>query len=268
VVVVGGEDGAGTVSREVLAFDVETRTWRQLMALPEPRSGLAGATTIHDKLYVAGGYTLNYADSLKNSLFVYDPATDTWTRKADVPTAQVCGGVQASIGGKLYLYSACNYGDFFVYTPATDKWRVLPKMAWDEAPFASPIGGSIGGKFYITGGLDAHGQSNLLHAYDPATNTWIRKRSMPTGREAAFAAVFHGKLFVAGGLVRSSDAWVETDKLEAYDPTTDTWAKGPAMRSPRALGASAWAGGKFYVLGGKWDWHSSLDKVETLSTPH
>ena len=269
IVVVGGGNGFWTASTRVDAFDVDTRTWRQLKSLPEPRTRLQGATTINGKLYVAGGASFNSADSVKRTLFVYDPTTDTWSRKADTPFWP-CGGVQANISGKLYVYNSCDYGDFFEYSPRTDKWRALPKMQWTEAPFGSPMGDAINGKFYLTGGHDPHNRSNLLHVYDPATRTWTRKRSMPTGREGAFAVAFHGKLFVAGGLVRSSTgALSETTKVEAYDPVTDTWAEGPPLPSHRALGGSAYVGGKFYTLGGTVNGLNGVSsKVEALSTSY
>jgi N-acetylneuraminic acid mutarotase len=237
--------------------------------LPEPRTRLQGATTIKGKLYVAGGASFNNGDSVKTTLFVYDPTTDTWSRRADTPFWP-CGGVQANISGKLYVYNSCDYGDFFVYDPRTDKWRALPKMQWTDAPFGSPVGDAINGKFYLTGGTDGYNRSNLLHVYDPATGTWTRKRSMPTGREGAYAAEFHGKLFVAGGLVRSSTGTLSvTNKVEAYDPVTDTWAEGPPLPTPRAFGGSAWAGGRFYTVGGIVDGlNDASSKVEAMSTSY
>jgi N-acetylneuraminic acid mutarotase len=264
IVVVGGQGTQGTL-RRVDAYNVETRTWTALKSLPAPRYDLIGATAIHGKLYVAGGASAN-GDCVR-TLFVYDPATNSWTRKADMPRTG-CHGVQANILGQLYIYtlytgSAAEPTLFASYNPRTDKWvrRPIP----DEIHQAYPVGGAINDKFYLTGGIDASGQpSRVLHVYDPATKMWTKKSPMPTGRDNSFGAVFHGKLFVAGGVV-PRDVWVSTDVVEAYDPLTDTWATGPSMLAPRGHGASARAGGKFFTIDGITDGALS-SRVEALST--
>jgi N-acetylneuraminic acid mutarotase len=265
IVVVGGLGGQGPLSR-VDAYNVETRTWTALKSLPVPRYDVIGATTVQGKLYVAGGAASG--NNCEKTLFVYDPATNSWTRKADMPS-KGCHGVQANVLGQLYVYSlytgiAAEPTLFASYNPSTDKWVRRPVP--DEVHQSWPVGGAINGKFYLTGGVDASGQADrVLQVYDPATRTWTRKSPMPTGRDGSFAAVFHGKLFVAGG-VRLRDTWVLTDVVEAYDPLTDTWATGPSMLAPRGFGASAWAGGKFFTIYGTDGPLSS--RVEALSTTY
>jgi N-acetylneuraminic acid mutarotase len=267
IVVVGGLSGdeLHALSR-VDAFNVETRTWTALKSLPIPLYDVNGATPVQGKLYVSGGRSSPDEDCAK-TLFVYDPATNSWTRKADMPRTG-CHGVQANILGQLYIYtlytgSAAEPTLFASYNPRTDKWvrRPIP----DEIHQAYPVGGAINDKFYLTGGIDASGQpSRVLHVYDPATKMWTKKSPMPTGRDNSFGAVFHGKLFVAGGVV-PRDVWVSTDVVEAYDPLTDTWATGPSMLAPRGHGASARAGGKFFTIDGITDGALS-SRVEALST--
>jgi N-acetylneuraminic acid mutarotase len=263
IVVVGGRNGLEIFDR-VDAYNVETRAWTALKSLPVPLYDLIGVTTIHGKLYVAGGVSTT-GNCLK-TLFVYDPATNSWTRKADMPRTG-CHGVQANVLGQLYVYtlytgSAAEPTLFASYNPSTDKWvrRPIP----DEVHQSWPVGGAINGKFYLTGGVDASGQADrVLQVYDPATRMWTKKSPIPTGRDGAFAAVVHGKLFVAGG-VGLRDTWVMTDVVEAYDPLTDTWAAGPSMLAPRGFGASGWAGGKFFTIDGTTP--SLTSRVEALST--
>ena len=269
IVLVGGRTGQTTLSR-VDAYNVETRTWRQLPPLPAPRELMLGATLINGKLYVAGGRTPDGID--RKTLFVYDPVTNTWTRKADMPRAG-CTGVQANVGGQLYVYTLCGTSDdltlFAKYNPSTDKWVRLPLPALlSEIHQFSPVAGAINGKFYLTGGADAWGRPDrVLHVYDPATRSWTAKSPMPTGRDNAFAAVFGGKLLVAGGLVwPEGGSMVATDVVEAYDPVTDSWSTGPSMLAPRSQGASATAGGKFYAMGGMEASGVVSNAVEALST--
>jgi hypothetical protein len=90
--------------------------------------------------------------------------------------------------------------------------------------FAYPVDVSINGKFYLTSGQGEPFADRTLEVYDPATRTWTTKSPMPTARAVASAAVVHGKLFVAGGVVDRNGLAVVTDIVEAYDPFNDTWA--------------------------------------------
>jgi N-acetylneuraminic acid mutarotase len=266
IVVVGGLGKYGAL-RRVDAYDIETRTWTALKPLPIPLYDAIGATAIHGKLYVAGGKSAN-EDCLK-TLFVYDPATNSWARKADMPSTG-CHGVQANVLGQLYVYSlytgmAGQPTLFAAYNPRTDRWvrRPIPTGIYQSYP----VGGAINDKFYLTGGIDASGQvAHLLQVYDPVERMWSTKSPMPTGRDGAFAAALHGKLFVAGGVV-PQDVWVSTSVVEAYDPVSDTWATGPAMLVPRNFGASAAARGKLFTFDGLMDgaWSS---RVEALAPRH
>ena len=129
IVVVGGLSGdeLHALSR-VDAFNVETRTWTALKSLPIPLYDVNGATPVQGKLYVSGGRSSPDEDCAK-TLFVYDPATKSWTRKADMPF-KGCLGVQAHVHGHLYVYtfpqSPPDIRLFASYNPKTDKWVRRP----------------------------------------------------------------------------------------------------------------------------------------------
>jgi N-acetylneuraminic acid mutarotase len=123
------------VQARVDAYDVASNTWRQKRPLPEA-SLPHGATAINGRIHVAGGWT----DSrLSKRLYVYDPATDTWTRRADLPfTIDRYAGHQATIGGKLYVYAGVTVNAdgskgarrFLRYDPATNKWASLARPSY------------------------------------------------------------------------------------------------------------------------------------------
>jgi hypothetical protein len=184
-----------------------------------------------------------------------------------------CHGVQDNALGNLYVYSLYtgipeNPTLFALYNPNTDKWgrRPIPEGAYQSYP----VGGAINEKFYLTGGIDQSGQLNReLQVYDPTTRTWTTKSPMPTGRDNAFAALFHGKLFVAGGtLIGEDNLFVATEVVEAYDPLTNTCATGPSMLAPRRHGPSAYAAGKFFTIDGVEKTGVLSSRVEALSTAY
>jgi hypothetical protein len=266
IVVVGGLSGDELHAlRRVDGFDVETRTWSALADLPVPLYEANGATTINNsKLYVTGGRSVPSGTPLR-SLYVYDLATNSWSRKADMPLGGAIG-VQANIHGKLYVYTfpltPSKPSLFASYNPKTDRWVRLPPP--NHSHFANPVAGSIDGKFYITSGQGEPLGDRTLEVYDPATRTWSTRSPMPTARAVASAAVAHGKLFVAGGVVDRNGVAAATDIVEAYDPSTDSWATGPSLPTARGLAAAVWAG-KLFVIDGIGDGALS-SQVEALST--
>src|SRR5207248_720340 len=86
------------------------------------------------------------------------------------------------------------------------------------------------------------------YAYDPDTDTWTPKASMPAAREGPGAALGpDGRIYVAGGATSYQPL-----NLEAYDPNADTWAElapipGPADHFPLVTGND----NRLYAFGGR-----------------
>jgi N-acetylneuraminic acid mutarotase len=268
IVVVGGAV-TGRILNRVDAYNVETQRWTQLAPLPERRV-FHGATTIHGKIYVAGGSSLvtdpaspRYGDPIPHkTLFVYDAVTNTWSRKADLPHP-VFQAMQAGLLGRLYVYAADGPDNYFLaYSPDLDKWSSLPLP-----PSEHSVGiiAALQGKLYLANGLTKQGSLNSeLDVYDPSTRKWSVKRPMLRADGGAVAATFHGKLWVAS----NEEAYLSARDLEVYDPLTDEWKQGPLMLRNSRWGASAWAGGKFFVIGGYGDEGALTGVVQAFSTPY
>jgi hypothetical protein len=275
ILVIGGDISDGSSNR-VDAYNVETRTWTRLAPLPEGRFW-HDATTINGKVYVAGGNHEAVVDGVPadiptHTLFVYDPVTNIWSRKADLPVKGTQVVHQASVSGVLYVYTDNNH--FWKYNRWSDKWISLPLP---PSAHGDGIMRAVGGKIYLTGGTkmnpDLSGSYNPeLDVFDPATRAWTVKSPLPAayndlGHGAAVAS-FHGKLWVAGGALANHDQPAST--LYVYDPPTDTWAAGPPMLRPTMNAVAAYAGGKLFVLGGNnsADLTQGSSFVEALSTSY
>jgi hypothetical protein len=181
---------------------------------PTPIQGVHGAAVLNGKIYTVG-YTTN-------PLYEYDPATNDWTFKTQVPT----------------------FRDYFAIAACQNKIYI------------------IGGR---TGSEPLHGDAitcGLNQAYDPATNTWENKASMPTNRNQIEANVVEGKIYVMGGRTAGPDTTVNA--TEIYDPATDTWTVGAPMIYPVTSFASAVVDAKIYVIGGQdeFDPRMNIDNVQ------
>jgi len=107
----------------------------------------------------------------------------------------------------------------------------------------------INGKLYVAGGTINNGtQIGTVEMYDPSTNTWVTKASLPDyiKRSGFVAGVIDGKLYLAGG----QKLGVPTNELLVYDPGQDSWAKGPDLPDVCDGAAGGVTNKKLYVVGG------------------
>jgi M6 family metalloprotease-like protein len=102
---------------------------------------------------------------------------------------------------------------------------------------------------YAIGGASAAG--TVLHtvqAYNPVTNNWTTKASLPAAREGGNGAVtIQGILYLAGG---QSASGVLTRTLYAYNTSTNAWSSRAAMPAYSACGGSAVIAARVYVFSG------------------
>ncbi|MFJ4851292.1 MULTISPECIES: Kelch repeat-containing protein [unclassified Streptomyces] len=171
------------------------------------------------------------------------------------------------------------------YSPATNAWvslAPLPTARTGLAGKAAPCPESVKKKtcvYAIGGSVDRVAQATV-EAYNPAANTWITVRPMPTPRRDLGAAPAQcpkgyglrgACVYAVGG---STDADPAVDTVEAYSPATGTWARLPHLRTARTRLAVASApcpeapglrGLCVYAFGGRNAAGFSLPTVEVYS---
>jgi N-acetylneuraminic acid mutarotase len=240
-----------------------TYQWTKAAPIPIKMEELYGLA-LDGKMYVVGG--LGPAGVPPGFMYVYDPATDTWTKKKDMPRP-VHHQAQAIYKGKIYTFGGCTQqlvGDAavdnsWVYDPAADTWTALKPMPGRRC---SAKGAEVNGKIYVIGGFGPmeNGKpgtrvNGVNQAYDPETNTWEERSPMPTARNHAFSGVVNGKIYIIGGRLGSGSAGSAspTDVVEEYDPAKDLWSdvKAP-MPTLRSGGGDATYNGRIYVAGGEY----------------
>jgi len=227
-------------------------TWSTKRSMPTARSHLATAST-GGRLYVLGGTptaaaTLNYA---------YNPASNTWATKARMPTPRQ-DLAAVSVGGKIYAIGGLNplthtaVATVQAYNPSTNSWTTRAPMHTARAGLAAVVGSD--GKIYAIGGWNTKNSFNdnialaTVEAYNPATNSWTAKRSMPTARYFLAAAADGSKIYAIDGVGTATNTVTAT---EAYTPATNSWK---ALATLPGIGleglAAASVGGKVYAIGG------------------
>jgi hypothetical protein len=227
---IGGFDpGAGPV-RTVEAYNFATNTWTTRARLHVALTSTNGVGVIGGKLYMSGGF-FTTADGLTGyhpGLNVYDPARNTWTKKADMPR-RFAQGITGVNGGKLYvLVGSCNNcgtherisSRLYRYDPVTNTWAFRSR---GPHAHASGAGAFINGKFYVAGGTGADNRpSNQLDVYDPVTNRWTSLAPMPEARTGIAGTSLQNKLYIIGK--SNAEPGEPQGQVDAYDPVTNTWS--------------------------------------------
>lgn len=200
IYVVGGVDAAvesGMTRLQI--FDPRTGTVVDGPAMPSRRWFFAVAV-FDGKIHVMGGDT--DGDEFDSwpayDHDVFDPVTNTWSTRADIPTMSNLHGA-ATVGGKIYV--AATSGHIHQYDPATDSWSELNTF-FDDGHWVLRKVVAHADKIYFVGGhkwptvcCNGPQPSNEVHRFDPASLTWETMPPMSTPHGEHAAAVAGGSIY-------------------------------------------------------------------------
>ncbi|MBC8458377.1 MAG: IPT/TIG domain-containing protein [Deltaproteobacteria bacterium] len=226
--------------------------------MPTARAVLSTAV-VNGKIYAIGGSAaVEGVHTNLSTVEEYDPATNKWTKKADMPTPIDTYITASVVNGKIYVIGGDYNSRVEEYNPKTDTWTRKADVPTKRGYYAASV---VNEKIYVIGGWRG-GQLATIEEYDPATDTWTKKADMPTPRTDLLASAVNGKIYVIGGYVYVGDyAGKYVSTVEEYDPATDTWAKKDDMPAPTSLSGISMVNGKIYVMGGVTD-HSRVEKYD------
>jgi N-acetylneuraminic acid mutarotase len=210
------------ISGTTQVYDPTNDTWTVKTSCP---SGLynSQASVSDGKIYVIGGGESNgnYGFDICQSNEAYDPASDSWTEMASLPTP-VSNYASTVIDNKIYIIGG---------------------ITSEQTVFNGPFAVS---HIAIT-------STNLVQIYDPATNQWTYGTPLPEAMYGMGAASSTGSIYVFGGIAganTSSTNPVPVDWTQIYDSKSNSWFDGSPL--PTALYATSCANvnGELYVLSG------------------
>ncbi|OOQ59701.1 Kelch repeat-containing protein [Mucilaginibacter pedocola] len=143
--IVGGNAGSGfnvIPLYDLWEYDPATDQWTQKSDYPGQAAEYLRGFTINGKAYMGTGYGMQYyggpdAIPQNKDFWEYNPSTDTWTQKADLPAIGRENVIAFEINGSGYLglgtnnnYDA-NYKDFWKYDATADKWTRMADYPGD-----------------------------------------------------------------------------------------------------------------------------------------
>jgi N-acetylneuraminic acid mutarotase len=220
IYVIGGGGMGNPVTGAVEAYDPKTDTWAAKTEMPTPRCAHS-ACAVNGIIYTIGGIVALYGSPVVvRTVEAYDPKTDQWTPKADLPGA-ACYVAAQVVNGLIY---ACYGKQTFAYDPQTDQWTAKAPIPTDwsfncRASASSVVDGIV----YLFGGdsADLYTTYKFTSAYDPIQDAFTAKRLMPTNTLAAAAATIDGKIYITGGANRDLGVYnsnVLYSNLWVFDP--------------------------------------------------
>ncbi len=232
MMLIGGSNAGGAVADcYLLADEGGSITCKPLAPLPTPLTGHA-AVVMGGKVYVQGGSVAVGEQDAESRMWVYDPATDSWSEGEPLPGRGRFLHQMAVIGHTLYVLGGIGIvpGDNgrMAREMLTEAWSWSEQTGWRRlaylphfcgaAPTPAPV---IHGRIYLLGGDDATvtgftpanhpGFHNQSLCYNPADNTWADAGEIAVARAVLPCAVWNGLAVIVNGEQRpgkrSNEVW-------------------------------------------------------------
>jgi hypothetical protein len=239
-------------------------------------SNLSPGKTYYVKAYAVNSAGIAFGPALSFTTS-FEQSGGLWIKKADFPPQ---GGrydaAGFSIGPKIYLglgydWDDNNQNDFWEWDQATNVWT---KKADFPGNFTGKIVCfSIGTKGYLVvlnyNYINSNSSTNDLWEYDPATNGWTQKASLPytsaSGVRVAFSVGTKG--YVGSGY---DDAFHAARDFWEWDQATNVWTKKEDYPGNSTVGAVGFSiGTKGYIGTGRgygytlyndfWEWDQATN---------
>ncbi|PVX27240.1 MAG: hypothetical protein CW716_03340 [Candidatus Bathyarchaeum sp.] len=242
-------------------YDPATNVWTQKTSMPTSRWTFA-ICACENKVYVIGGVTksLGYGSDLTTGVTeAYDPQTDTWETKAEMPTKRAQMNAE-TVNGKIYVISGETGGmrtevDVTeVYDPNTDSWTTKTPIPTPRVLYASAV---MDNKIHVI--------RNGHQIYDTETDTWCNGALVPKpAYTSAAACATTGtdapkRIYVVGGDKSFASAM---DLVYSYDPASDAWTKCACLQIARMGHGVAVVNDLVYAISGATDFVTATPTVE------
>jgi thiol-disulfide isomerase/thioredoxin len=257
-------------------YNVATDTWSRIKDFPTLKYLFGTAQAINGKIYITGGLSnIGTAFAAVRDMFVYDPATDTYTKKTAMPSPQ---GFAASgvIDNRMYVIAGSGTNTTFtqvvqVYDPATDLWSQetnYPKAC----RYLS--GTTVNNTIIVSGGYN-NTWSNMYYTADTyvgtstgGTLTWTKVKDYPIGPTIYMSSATAGtKAVFFGGRPSIDNNAPATQRSFWYEPATDTWTTCELKPTGMQTMLQAAGDGRYvYAPGGEDATGAALSVLEIFDT--
>ena len=283
--VVGGHlEPELSATHEMHRYDPTDDSWERMADAPAAISHVTAAVVDDRYIWLAGGYVGQHPGTGIAETYRYDSSLDRWESGPVLPEIRASGGL-ASLDGRLHYFGGLdadrhtNHPDHWVLDPTTSIWETASPMPMARTHAATAVHDgvifAIGGHYGHDvpgrpGIIDPQADLDVVHRYDPISDSWEERRPLPQRRSHCEPGTFvhEGRIYCAGGRsigsfkeIFSEDRPLSTrlhriavkalrrlrhgkgnagvDDLLRYDPATDRWSTvmnlGRGLYAPAAV---------------------------------
>ena len=230
-------------------YDVTKDAWTEMASLVDPNDPTndisrqaATAFTVGTKGYVTTGIGSDYLT--RKDTWEFDPATNSWSKKADFTGLPRYYAVSFSVGGAGYVGAGgagdggSNYSDFYKYDASSNTWTAANPLK-DKRRQA--IAFVIKDSAYVVTGTSNSLATYRMYVYDYKTDQWFERWQIKNATDGSFdddynsidrtggvSFVIDNKAYVAVG--SRSNTW-------EYDPISGYWTEKTAFDAAQRSGA-------------------------------
>ncbi|CAH1269363.1 KLHL12 [Branchiostoma lanceolatum] len=212
-------------------------------------------------LLAMGGYSPNahYYDPIQKDWFSLPKLLYPWkTCLTEVGDCR-CNPSLLCVGDSIYIFggetsSGLGVQENLRYNISTNSWDEIPRVGYHFRPACVPLGDCI----YL---ISSH-HSFKLHI---PSLLWSEVSHQPHELKDAAVAAYRGRIYVIGGMEESRDSPVQ-DRVQVYDPETDTWSDQAPTRRKHSFAAALVINDQLYVAGGLTTNESDDDNGETVNS--
>jgi len=213
-------------------YDPLSDSWTKKASFPGIARVKAMAAVLNGKAYVGLGfnrYEGAYSGGTLQDFWMYDPVTDSWSRKADFPSTATDACVSFVWNNSIYVGAGFNgsayTNEFWKYNPEQDSWiRLHDFPAW--ARMCAVLCADENHVYFGTG--YRFEDYNDWWEYFPATDSWVQRKDMPDkGRVTSVGFSIANRYFVSTGrhwAGSQTGGGVLSDVME-YDAIRNVWYK-------------------------------------------
>jgi N-acetylneuraminic acid mutarotase len=228
VPLIGRAEEPAAVQSSSKADTWPTLEWKK--ATPSPFARVESpAAVVNGKLYLFGGFTKDLDAS--NHVDVYDPVSDSWTRKKNMPTGlthlnpAIDGNTIWFAGGFKGKHPGPVTAEVWKYDIASDTWTAGPPLPERRAGGGLAV---VDRKLHYFGGYKADRDTNAGDHWSLSLEggkDWQREADLPDPRGHVSSAVLDGKIYALGGDHGHDRTQIDVKSCHRFDPATKTWSE-------------------------------------------
>jgi len=210
----------------VSAVDAIENSWTTKAPMNYPRHNVA-LVAVDGKIYAIGGDQIYHSVSTTRVGFNerYDPKTNKWVTLEPMPTHRF-GFRIVAYDGKLYCIGPEMTQ---VYDIATNSWSIKTPYHSSNVPLGVHV---VDGQIFVILSSPKPSEGCEMYVYNPNSDTWTAKNSLPKDCLVTSPFVMDNKLMVVGTFIDPGRC-----KFLVYNSNNDAWGEERTLSKPLAATA-------------------------------